>query len=427
MTGAVPALVDHLFRHEYGRIVASLTRIFGAAHLDLAEDVVQEALARALKTWPYAGVPGNPAAWLVQVAKRLALDAARRNALERRKEEEVGRWARDAADDAERAAASDDGAVGDDRLRMFFACCHPALPLDARVALTLKTLCGFSVPEIARALLAQEAAVAQRLVRAKRRLQEENVTLDVPGPAELARRRDGVLEVLYLMFAEGHAAHGGDDLVREEVAGEALRLGELLLQIEALRRPKVHALLALLWLQGARLPARRDERGEPVSLARQDRSRWDAEWIRRGFRHFERAIEGDEVSAYHVEAAIASCHAAAPSYADTDWETILARYDQLRALDDSPVVALNRAVALAKARGVDAGLEELASLSDRPSLRGYFWLPATRGLLLWTRGERGEAAACFRRALELGGSEPERRSMLRRIRLCEAGAAPEPF
>jgi RNA polymerase sigma-70 factor (ECF subfamily) len=413
-------LIEHLFREQYGRMVAGLTRVFGPQQLDLVEDIVAEAMLRALKTWPFEGTPDDPRAWLVRVARNLGLDALRRRATAARKLDELRRW--EAA-----APAAGEQEIADDTLRMMFTCCHPALAAHEQVALTLKTLCGFGVSEIAAALLAKEATIAQRLSRAKARLQRERVAFDVPAGEELGERLTAVLDVLYLLFNEGYRAHRGDEVVRGELVHEAIRLGAELLKLPATAQPRVHALLALMYLLGARLPARLGGGGEILTLAEQDRSLWDRRWLAAGAEHFRRAMQGAAVTALHTEAAIAACHAAAPRYADTDWSAILARYDELLALAPSPIVRLNRAVALAKVRGVAAGLAEVEALGDEPALRAYALLPATRALLEWHVGRRAAAAASFAAALALGCTQPERALLERRLRECEAGAAAPAF
>jgi RNA polymerase sigma-70 factor (ECF subfamily) len=424
-SGAEPAqLIEHVFRRHYGRMVAGLTRVFGPGQLDLVEDVVQEALLRAVKLWPFQGVPDDPAAWLVRVARHLALDATRRRATARREEERLRHWAEHAAEAAARPAPAPDE-VRDDQLRMIFTCCHPALSPESRVALTLKTLCGFGVGEIASALLSKETTIAQRLTRAKAQLQR-GVDFAVPRNEELGARLDGVLEVLYLLFNEGYRAHRGEDLVRPDLIGEAIRLAQLLLEMQQTAQPAVHALLALMLLHAARLPARVGAGGELLTLALQDRSRWDRALLRRGFAHFARSIGGPELTPLHVQAAIASAHASAPTYAATDWPTILRYYDQLLALQDSGLVRLNRAVAVAKVHGPRAALAEVEGLAADPALRDYMLLPATRAQLLWAAGEHTAAAASLRDALQRECSAPERALLLRRLLACDAGeAAPE--
>lgn len=413
-TDTVPRLVDGLFRRAYGELVARLVRALGPNHFDLAEDVVQEALVRALRTWAFDGVPANPRAWLARVARNAALDRLRHGAL--------------AAIDGEGlelvdAAITRDAEVTeieDDTLRLVFTCCHPRLEFDDRVALTLKTACGLSVPEIARAFLAKDATIAQRLVRAKRRIEEERIEFEVPGEREMRARLDAVLEVLYLVFNEGYAAHGGDALVRIDLTQDALRLVTELARHPATRSPRVDALAALFAFLAARSPARIDAHGALVTLARQERASWDRDLLARAWTHFDRSIEGGERSAYHVEAAIASLHAIAPSYAATDWRAIRAQYDALATLRASPLVALNRAVAVAKCDGFAAGLASLER-ECAGELATYHLMHATRALLLWSLGRHDDAAKCFRRALELACSTPERALLETRLSRCVAG------
>lgn len=418
----VPELVDRLFREEAGRMVAGLARVFGPARLELAEDVVQEALVRALRTWPFEGVPPNPRAWLVNVARNQALDHVRRERVEESVLVDLTRWAQE-------AARVDDDALeaGDDRLRLMVLCCHPALAFDSRVALTLKTVCGLGVGEIARAFLSDETAIEQRLVRAKRRIQEQGITLELPREEELDTRLDALLEVVYLLFNEGYSAHAGEEIVRAELVHEATRLVEHIAASARLCRPRVHALAAIVHFQGARLPARAGSEGEALTLAEQDRGRWDRNAIARGWHHFERSISGDELSAYHVEAAIASVHAAAPSYAETDWRAILAHYDRLVGLQPTPIRKLNRAIAVAKVHGLAAGAHELDQLGDEPALASYALFAATRGVFAWSSGDARTAAREFERAQSLSRNGAERRLYEKRVRAVRAGAAAIPF
>ncbi len=395
-------------------MVAYFTRLFGPAHLDLAEETVQEAMLRALQTWPYQGVPENAEAWLFRVARNTAIDAIRRN--------------RFLVGDAMLAgmARSEEGRPGDplieeqlrdDELRMIFMCCHPEISRDASVALSLKTVSGFGVREIARAFLADEAAIAQRLVRAKRQIRERGLTLEMPHGEELKQRLDSVLEVIYFVFNEGYAAHEGQDLIRQDLCAEALRLGRLVAS-SSIAMPKAHALVALMALQAARLPARVDEAGDLVLLESQDRERWDRELIGLGFHHLELSMAGDEVSEYHAQAGIAATHARAGDAESIEWPLILEFYDQLLAINPSPVVALNRAVAVAKVRGAEQGLAEIDNLAREPKLRDYYLLLAVRGHLLLELGRRDEAARNFNAALELPCSEPERRFLRRKLGAC---------
>src|SRR3954447_24033112 len=407
MSPEVPQLVDHLFRREAGRMVAALTRVLGAENLSLAEDVVQESLVQALRTWPFRGVPENPGGWLMQVAKNRALDLLRREANLARKEEAIRGWS------ASLAPADPEGEAMDDQLRMIFICCQPAVPREARVALTLKTVGGFGVPEIARAYLAKEATIAQRLVRGKQKIQEIRPPLEVPPPAELPAALDSVLEALYLMFNEGYAAAAGEELVRQEVCAEAVWLVRLVAGHPALDVPKAHALAALLLLQAARNPARVDPEGNLLLLCEQDRSLWDQPKIAAGFHHLDRAARGPELSVYHLEAAIAACHV---TPGETDWPYIRDLYDDLLALKPSPVVALNRAVALAMVEGPAAGIRAVEEIRGDPALAGYYPLPVTLGELYARAGDTKKAAARFREALGMESPEPVRRRIQERVR-----------
>ena len=403
-------------------MVAHLTRLFGPAHLELAEETVQEAMLRALQTWPYQGVPENAAAWLFRVAHNIAIDAVRRNRI---LGEKTGAIIAELSHSA--AVWPDDPhleeQLRDDELRMIFMCCHPEIGRDARVALSLKTVGGFGVREIARAFLADDAAIAQRLVRAKHQIREGRLTLDMPRGPELKQRLDSVLEVVYFMFNEGYAAHAGEDLIRQDLCLEALRLGRLV-AASSIGEPRVDALVALMALEAARLPARVDESGDLILLEHQDRNRWDQRLMALGFHHFDRSIAGGEVSEYHVQAAIAATHARAADAQSWDWPMILDLYDQLLSLNRSPVVALNRAVAVAKVHGPAEGLAALAPLEDDPKLRGYYLLLAVRGHLLLELDRRGEAAVCFRAALDCPCSEPERRFLRRKLQASEGAIIP---
>jgi len=399
-------------------MVASLTRTFGPAYLGLAEEVVQEALVQALKRWPFHGIPEKPEAWLYRVARNLAIDRLRRELSFRGKEIDIRESLMREPSTVETSVFDGrDGGIEDDALRLVFLCCHPALPQDARVALTLKTVGGFSVPEIARAFLSAEATIAQRLVRAKARIRELGLPFELPVAPELEERLDAVLEVVYLTFNEGYAAHQCGDLVRSDVCAEALRLAALLSNYPSTNSPVVHALLALLLFQSSRLPARVDASGDLVLLADQDRSLWDSRLVERGFEALDRSARGTALSPYHVQAAIAAEHAGAARSEDTDWPGILDLYDQLLEINPSPVVALNRAVAVAEVQGPRAGLAALAEIEAHPALREYYLLPATRAELLARTGAKDEAAASYRAALELATSEPERRFLMKKLQV----------
>jgi RNA polymerase sigma-70 factor (ECF subfamily) len=411
------ALVDHLFRSRAGQMIAWLTRVFGPAHLGLVEEVVQDALVKALQQWPFSGIPDNPAGWLFRVARNGALDALRRNAAFANRADAIAfeiAWTHDVI------AANDD--VRDDELRMIFLCCHPSLPPDARVALSLKTVGGFSVAEIARGLLSSEQAVAQRLVRAKRQLRDPEITIELPGGTELASRLDSVLEVIYLLFNEGYSAHEGDDLVRHDLCVEALRLARIVADSNV-SSPGAQALAALIALQAARLPARVDRAGELVLLEDQDRSLWDERLVSMGFTYLERSAEGTIVTTYHVQAAIAAQHAGSPPDA-TPWPVILGLYDELMALNPSPIVALNRAVALSKVEGPGPALEALAAIEREPRLAGYYLTAAMKGRWLNDLGDRAAAAEAYRVALSRPCNAPERRFLQQRLNEILTGGEP---
>ncbi|HKE08922.1 MAG TPA: sigma-70 family RNA polymerase sigma factor [Candidatus Acidoferrum sp.] len=412
-------LVDHLFRNRAGQMVAYLTRVLGAEHLDIAEEAVQEALLKALQTWPYNGVPDNPAGWLFRVARNAALDVLRHRKLVSQKTAEFVATAEMGSSAGSSGDSDFEEKLRDDELRMVLMCCHPVLSQDARVALSLKTVGGFSAREIAKAFLSEETAIAQRLVRAKRQMREEGIGLELPSGKELAQRLDSALEVVYLMFNEGYAAQSGPELFRKDLCDEALRLAQLLAD-SSVGTPQAHALVALLAFQAARLPARVDSQGEMVLLEEQDRGLWDQALLALGFRHFGLSAEGEEISPYHLQAAIAAIHASASSEADTDWEHMLQLYDELMEVGPSPVVALNRAVVVVKVKGIADGLAELRSLAEEKSLRNYYLLPAAEASLLLQMGERDEAARLFREALKRPCSEPEKRLLVRRWAECEA-------
>jgi RNA polymerase sigma-70 factor, ECF subfamily len=413
------ALVDHLFRSRAGQMVAYLTRSLGPQYLDLAEEVVQEALLKALQIWPYSGVPRNPSGWLFRVARNAALDAIRHTAIVDQKAASF------AASEIAKMAASTDSPeeagfeeqLRDDELRMVLMCCHPALPRDARIALSLKTVGGFSTREIARAFLSDESTIAQRLVRAKRQIRKDGIAFDLPREEELIQRLDSALEVIYLMFNEGYAAQSGENLVRQELCGEALRIARLL-AASSVATPETHALVALMAFQAARLPARVDSQGDVVLLEDQDRSVWDARLVALGFQHFSQCAEGPQISVYHLQAAIAAIHARAELASDTNWPMILQLYTQLLEQFSSPVVALNRIVAVAKVNGTEQALSELHALASAESLQNYYLLPAVEGSLLLEMGDKQEAARSFRRALELPCSDPEKRFLQRKLVHC---------
>lgn len=394
-------LVDHLFRHHSAKIVATLTRVFGSRHLDLAEDVVQDALLKALQQWPFKGVPENPAAWLTLVAKNRALDLLRRDASLASKAEQL-----EAA--MPRLASPVSDAEMDDQLALILMCCHPALPVEYQIALTLKTACGFSTAEIARAFLTPQTTIAQRLVRAKRQIRDHDIVIDPPDTDDLPARIDSVLRVLYLLFNEGYAATSGDNLVRTDLCEEAMRLCSLVIDQSPLQLPAAHALLALMMLQAARLPARTLADGTLAVLAEQNRELWDRKLIGLGMRHFGASAAGDTITTYHVQAEIAAVHATAPSDDATDWEKLVELYDDLYKLEPTPIVLLNRAIAISRFLGPRAGLTALEAIDAHQSLRNYHLLPAVAAELWKQAGDNQRAAESYQRALACPCSAPER-------------------
>ena len=416
----VSGIVEHLFRHEGAKMVAILTRIFGIEHLNLAEDVVQEALARALQTWPFYGVPKNPSAWIMRASRNLALDVVRRRKVFQNKQAEIGRLM-DRDDVAPDDVIFSEEEISDDGLRLMFVCCHPAIPAEAQVALALKTLCGFSIEEIAHAFLTSGAAIAKRLTRAKQKIHQARIPFEIPTGRELEQRLDNVLQSLYLLFNEGYKASSGENLVREELCEEAIRLAELLVAHPVGRQPKTRALVALMLLNAARNATRLDSEGNLLRLQEQDRTRWNKSMIARGMFHFATSAEGDELSEYHLQAGIAACHCAAENYEFTDWQKILSLYDQLIELDHSPVVALNRAVAVANVRGPKAGLEAVRHVRGLDKLSSYYLLYAVLGEFESRLGNFKAAAEHLRRSFELAETKSERSFLLKRLQRCADG------
>jgi RNA polymerase sigma factor (sigma-70 family) len=414
--------IDAVWRIESARIIAGLARI--VRDVGLAEELAQDALVAALQQWPESGIPDNPGAWLMATAKHRAVDMFRRNKRLERKHEELGRELQAHQEMAVpdfNAALDDD--IGDDLLRLVFVSCHPVLSTEARVALTLRLLGGLTTDEIARAFLVPEPTVAQRIVRAKRTLSEARVPFEVPRGPDLATRLSSVLEVIYLVFNEGYSATAGEDWMRPALCEDALRLGRILAEL-APNEPEVHGLVALMEIQASRAAARIGPSGEPILLLEQNRGRWDQLLIHRGLAALQRAEElGDARGPYALQAAIAACHARARTAAETDWHRIAALYDALAQIMPSPIVELNRAVALAMAFGPAAGLELVDTLASEPSLKGYHLLPSVRGDFLFKLGRMAEAEAEFARAASLTRNARERELLLERARACAGGPA----
>jgi len=411
--------IDAVWRIESARIIAGLTRI--VRDVGLAEELAQDALIAALQQWPESGVPDNPGAWLMATAKHRAIDHFRRNALLERKHPEIVRE----LESKQEMAVADlhtaiDDEVGDDLLRLIFIACHPVLSTEARVALTLRLLGGLTTEEIARAFLAPEPTIAQRIVRAKRTLADEHVPFEVPRGPELAARLASVLEVIYLVFNEGYSATAGDDWMRPALCEEALRLGRVLAEL-APKEPEAHGLVALMEIQASRSGARTGPSGEPILLLDQNRALWDQLLIRRGLAALERAEKlGGARGPYALQGAIAACHARARLPAETDWTRIVALYEELGQLTPSPIVELNRAVAVAMAFGPAAGLQIIDTLVSEPSLKAYHLLPSVRGDFLFKLGRFAEAQAEFERAASLTRNARERDFLFNRGQACAA-------
>jgi RNA polymerase sigma-70 factor (ECF subfamily) len=410
--GAARAAVEALYRSDSRRVLATLIRLLG--DFELAEEALHDAFAAALERWPRSGVPANPRAWLVSAGRFRAIDGLRRRA---RFDASRGELARQLEAHAEPVAVADDDAVleaaGDDRLRLIFTCCHPALAPDARIALTLREVCGLTTEEIARAFLTAPSTLAQRIVRAKAKIRDAGIPYQVPGRAELPERLEAVLHVIYLVFNEGYAASSGEQMLRPVLSGEAIRLGRLLREL--LPEPEVTGLLALMLLHEARRETRTDAAGELVLLDEQERARWDPALIAEGCALVEEALRSRRFGAYTLQAAIAAVHAEARTPGETDWRQIVALYDLLLRAEPTPVVALNRAAAVAMRDGPQAGLSLLEPILAGGELAGYAPAHAARAELCRRLGRVGEARAAYRRALELSQQEPERRFLRRRL------------
>jgi len=393
-------------------MVSALTRVFGPHNLSLAEDVVQEALLQALRVWPFRGIPKNPSGWLYQVAKHKAIDIVRRE-----------KWTKDRP--GHRVAVEPmianlfvEEEITDDTLRMMFTCCHPALPLESQIALTLKILCGFGTAEIARALLTNEPTIQKRVYRAKQRLRDVRITFEVPIGPDLASRLRAVLAVLYLMFNEGYRTTADEHPIRRDLCLEAMRLCKLLTEHPAGQHPAAVALMALMCFHAARFDARLDERGHLLMLSSQNRRRWNRQLIAEGFRYFDRSASGDEVHEIQLEAAIAAVHCMAARYEDTDWARIVMLYDSLLVLKPSPIVALNRAIALAEVQGAQAALDALLTITDRGALEAYPFYPAALGEMHMRLGQLTRAASYFDQAIALTTSPAERQFLHQKLNAC---------
>jgi RNA polymerase sigma-70 factor (ECF subfamily) len=413
----IRATIETLYRTESGRVLATLVRLLG--DLDLAEEAMHEAFAIALKTWPEAGVPENPRPWLISTARFKAIDSLRRRARFDASQDDLARHLEAQWDAAGAGGATDeDESLEDDRLRLIFTCCHPALAPESRVALTLREVCGLTTEEIAKGFLTTPRTLAQRIVRAKAKIRDTPIRYEVPAPEELPQRMDAVLQVVYLVFNEGYSASAGAEVTRAELTGEAIRLGRLLaeLQPKPEGEPEVIGLLALMLLQESRRAARRSPTGELILLEHQDRSRWNREQIAEGVRLLQQALGSRRFGAYTLQAAIAAVHAEAATVAATDWAQIVALYDQLARIQPSPVVRLNRAVAIAMRDGPEAGLAQIDAVLEDGELADYYLAHSARADMCRRLGRTAEARASYEKALALTQQEPERQFLQERIR-----------
>ncbi len=407
--------IETLYRSESGRVLAMLVRVLG--DLDLAEESMHEAFAVALESWPRTGIPDKPRPWLISTARFKAIDAIRRRARIDGAQRDLALHMETQID--EEFSGEGDDEIEDDRLRLIFTCCHPELPAEAQVALTLREVCGLTTEEIARAFLVAPAALAQRIVRAKAKIRESPIPFEVPAPEELPERLGAVLRVIYLVFNEGYSAGAGAEVTRAELTGEAIRLGRLLIELQPepdITGSEPLGLLALMLLQESRRAARTSPSGELILLEQQDRSRWNRDQIAEGGAWLAKALGSRHVGPYTLQAAIAAVHAKARSAADTDWRRIVSLYDQLLRIQPSPVVQLNRAVAVAMCDGPEAGLAEIDALLDRGELTNYYLAHAARADMYRRLGMATEAKSCYERALALTQQEPERRFLQERIR-----------
>jgi len=414
-------LIDHLFRHESGKMVAVLTRIFGPTNMELAEDVVQDSLVEAIKHWTYKGIPSNPSGWLFRVAKNKALNIINRNKYKTQYSADVAPllqsvWTIEPAVDH----LFSEQEILDDQLRMMFTCCHPSITADSQVALILKTLCGFSIHEIARAFFTTDENINKRLVRARQKIKESELLFEVPAGKALLKRLQTVLEAIYLLFNEGYSASAGSSVIRYEVCGEAIRLAEIITRHPAITDTSdVYALLALMQLNASRFKARTDEHGNIVTLQQQDRSSWDFSLMKNGFINLEKSVTSGGVSMYHILASISSYHCCAVDYQSTDWQSILVLYDKLLLLDGSPVVHLNRAVALAKVAGVEEAVTVLKGLQNTTAIASYYLFHSIQAEFYMELGRPHEAAEMFEIAIKLAPLAAEKALLKSRLEACK--------
>jgi RNA polymerase sigma factor (sigma-70 family) len=416
----ITRLVDHLFRHETGKLIAVLTRIFGTHNIEFAEDVVQEALLEAINVWTYKGVPEHPIPWLYRVAKNKALNVINREKYKREYAIEAAHFLRSEwTANAALETLFSESEIRDDQLKMMFTCCHPSISGDSQIALTLKTLCGFSLSEIAKAFLTTEENINKRLVRARQKIRDDKISFEVPHAEQLEERLEAVLQTIYLLFNEGYKASSGLDLIRYDLCAEAIRLGEVITASPFIKdKSKVFACLALMYLNASRFNARQSENGEILTMAEQDRGQWERTLMQKGFAYIELAATDKNISIYHILAAISAYHCSAPDFASTDWKSILLLYDKMLEIDSSPLVALNRAVALSKVNGLDAAIAELEKLQDITPLKSYHLYYSTLGEFYMQAGRFNEAKNVLTTAMSVSHLPAEHELLRKRIEVC---------
>jgi RNA polymerase sigma factor (sigma-70 family) len=416
----VVSLVDHFFRHESGKLTSVLTRVFGPHNLELAEDVVQDSLLEALNAWTFFGIPKNPVGWLYKVARNKAINIVNREKYKREYISEVAHflrseWTANAALDN----LFSEEEIQDDQLRMMFTCCHPAISADSQIALILKTLCGFSIPEIARAFLTSEENINKRLVRARQKIREQKIAFEVPSGNDLEDRLESVLQTIYLLFNEGYSASVGNDLIRYDLSAEAIRLAGIMASNDSIKqKSKLYACLALMYLNASRFNARLNEKGEILTMAEQDRSLWDKTLMQQGFNYLEQAALRGNISPYHILATISAYHCSAPEFRSTDWKSILSLYDKLLEADPSALVLLNRAIALAQVEGVYKGIEELEKIRNTGLLKAYHPLYATLGEFYMQLHEFQKAMDCLEIAVDLSNLPSEKLLLQKKLDIC---------
>ncbi len=417
----ITELIDHFFRHESGKIISILTRIFGTHNIHLAEDVVQDSLLEALSIWSYKGIPEKPVAWLYTVAKNKALNVMEREKYKSRFASEAVNFLQ--TENNELATTEhlfSEQQIIDDQLRMMFTCCHPSNTIDSQVALTLKTLCGFSILEIAKAFLTTETNITKRLVRARQKIREANIAFEVPEGKELENRIDAVLETIYLLFNEGYSASKGADVIRYELCEEAIRLTEIIAAHRAIqKKSNVYALLALMLLNASRFRSRQDEEGNIIPMPEQNRTLWNRALINRGIFYLGKATTDNNISVYHILAGISAHHCAAPDFASTDWNSILSLYDKLLLLDNSPVVILNRTIALSKVKNPEAAIEELEKIKNNPLLQSYYLFYATKAEFHIQLNQFLNAANDLAKAIHLTTLNAEKQLLQRKLDFCK--------